>query len=142
MINIIPPIRGVDVYGGGAYLASRGSRKHNGIDLSCYKGSEILAQGNGVVTKIGFPYNPKDSKKGHLRYLEITERNNYKCRYFYIAPTVSLGDTINESDSIGVSQGLTYIYPGITDHIHYEVFTGSYSNRHYLDPVKYLKGEI
>jgi hypothetical protein len=41
MITIIPPIRGFDKYGSGAFGASRGGRPHKGDDIACYKGSAV-----------------------------------------------------------------------------------------------------
>lgn len=139
MIAIRPPIRGNDKFGSGRYLAPRGNRQHRGIDLSCYQGSEILSPSAGTVTKIGYPYSPSDPKKGHLRYVQVTEKGMYRCRYFYVRPTVLVGADIRPGDKIGISQGLTKIYPGITDHIHFEVIEGE---RNYLDPTAYLSGII
>lgn len=137
MILIEPPQRGTDKHGSGAYKASRGSRTHNGIDIACYKGSIILSPNAGIVTKIGYPYSPDNAKKGHLRYVQVTEMGKYRCRYFYVDPSVRLGQDIRPGDELGVSQGLLEIYPGITDHIHYEVFYG----KEVVDPNTYLDGD-
>lgn len=123
MIKIIPPMRTADRYGSGAYGAPRGKRKHNGIDLAVMQGSVVLSHGSGVVSKIGYPYNPKDPLKGHLRYVQVSE-GDYHSRYFYILPSVDAGDVVRPGDVLGVAQGLLKIYPGITDHIHFEVKKG------------------
>ena len=114
------PLRGDDKHGSGYYGAPRGGRKHKGVDIACYKGSEVLSLSEGKVTKIGYPYDPNDSKKGHLRYVQISY-GDYDFRYFYVHPTVSIGDRVIKGDTLGITQGLTDIYPGITDHYHFEV---------------------
>jgi len=139
MLLIQPPIRNEDLWGKGSYNAPRGDHKHNGIDIACYQGSVIISPNHGIVTKIGYPYPPSDPVKGHLRYVQITEFGKFLCRYFYILPYVKEGDKINPGDKIGISQGLTEIYKGITDHIHYEVKMGKDK---YLDPNEYLSGSI
>lgn len=135
MIEIIPSLRTSDKHGEGHYGAPRGTRTHRGIDIACYGGSVIKSPHHGRVTKISYPYNPKDLKKGHLRYVQITEKDNHLCRYFYVSPSVSVGDLISPGDIIGIAQGLLKIYPGITDHIHYEVI----HNGNYIDPIKYME---
>lgn len=129
-------IRGDDEHGSGEYLAPRGNRAHNGIDLVVHAGDKLVSPNNGLVTKIGYPYHPKKHPdKAHLRFVEITEQDQYECRYFYVRPTVRVGDTIKAGDVIGEAQGLTEIYPGITDYVHYEVeVSGTYIN-----PSDYLK---
>jgi len=137
MVLIKPQIRGTDKWGSGFYGAPRGNHVHHGIDLACQAGSIILSPHHGVVTKIGYPYDPNDPEKGHLRYVQITEFGKFLCRYFYVHPLVKIGDKIAPGDQIGVSQGLLDIYPGITDHIHYEVMIG---HNEWIDPSDYLSG--
>lgn len=133
-MNIEPPIRGQDAHGSGEYGAPRGDHTHKGVDLSCCKGSKIHPCRAGEVTKIGYPYNPNDAKKGYLRYVQVTDADGFEHRYFYIKPMVKVGDHVDSIDIIGESQGLIEIYPGITDHIHYEVkLYGSF-----VDPRRFL----
>lgn len=120
-LTIIPPLRGFDSQGSGAFGAPRGSRTHKGIDLACMKGSQVLSVCDGEVTKLGYPYSPSDQKKGHLRYVQVTDSNGYDTRYFYILPSVSIGDKVSAGDAVGTVQGLINIYDGITDHYHFEI---------------------
>lgn len=131
--------RGIDSQGSGAYGAPRGTRKHNGQDFSVFPGNTILAANAGTVTKIGYPYNPADKVKGHLRYIQITDRNGFDVRYFYVNPFLKLGDRVGKGGEIGISQDLTSIYPGITPHVHFEVKKdGAYINPNdYLRDVKH-----
>ena len=121
MITITPPLRGQDSQGSGEFGAPRGNHTHQGIDLACMKDSLVRSVSAGSVTKIGYPYNPEDPEKGHLRYVQVTDRNGFDVRYFYIEPMVKLGDSVLSGYAIGKVQGLTDIYKGITDHFHFEV---------------------
>jgi len=120
-LTIKPPLRGYDSQGSGAFGAPRGNRTHKGIDLSCVKDSEVLSVCDGEVTKLGYPYSPTDHKKGHLRYVQITDENGYDVRYFYIKPMVIVGSKIKAGTTLGKVQGLAHIYEGITEHYHFEV---------------------
>lgn len=138
VITIIPPKRGQDSQGSGEFGAPRSdNRTHMGIDIACMEGSKVIAPAHGTVTKIGYPYNPDDPKKGHLRYVQITEKEHFHCRYFYVLPMVRVGDNVRAGDIIGIVQGLTKIYPGITDHFHYEVK----SRGAFINPEEYLNIE-
>lgn len=109
-------IRESDSYGSGHFGASRGGRTHKGVDLICPAGELVGAPVDGVVTKLGYPY----AKHLEYRYVEITN-NGYAFRVFYVLPTVQVGDKVKTGDIIGESQDLQPLYPGITDHIHFEI---------------------
>jgi murein DD-endopeptidase MepM/ murein hydrolase activator NlpD len=117
-------VRGLDVHGSGAFGASRGSRTHKGIDLVCEEGFEVTSLTYGRVSKLGYPYPWAEEDKRHLRYVEVDLDGN-RFRYFYINPSVSVGDTIWPDTPLGVAQKLTDIYPGITPHIHFEIIDPS-----------------
>lgn len=102
--------------------------------MACMKGSQVLSCTDGKVTKIGYPYNPSDEKKGHLRYVQITT-DGHDLRYFYIKPMVELGQEIKEGDILGLVQGLADIYDGITEHFHFEVK----KNGEVINPNNYLE---
>lgn len=125
-------IRGQDAQGSGHWLASRGSRKHLGIDYVCEEGEIICSDIDGTITKIGYPYNPNDKTKGHLRYVEVTDKNRSRVRYFYVKPVVKKGDKIDAGSPVGKSQDLTRIYKGITQHYHLEIIA-------YVNPEEYFK---
>ena len=128
-ILIEPPLRGTDPQGSGYFGAPRGLRTHKGVDIACYKGSNILSLTEGRVTKIGYPYHPSDPEKGHFRYVQVSH-GQYDYRYFYVSPAVSVGDSVSEGDILGSTQGLTEVYEGITDHFHLEIKKGD----EYIDP--------
>lgn len=136
MMLISAPIRGQDKHGAGHFGAPRGGRTHNGIDIACYAGSVVYAASAGTVTKIGYPYDPNEPKKGHLRYVQVSDGEGIDCRYFYVQPAVQVGDKVRAGEAVGKTQGLLEVYPGITDHFHFEV---RHENGDYLDPVQYLE---
>jgi murein DD-endopeptidase MepM/ murein hydrolase activator NlpD len=128
------PIRGNDSQGSGEFGAPRGNHTHRGIDIACYKGSLVKSVCAGRVTKVGFPYNPRDPKKGHLRYVQVTDINGYEVRYFYVKAHVLVGKEVKEFEVLGETQGLEAVYPGITDHFHFEVKL----NNNIVNPDEYL----
>ena len=143
---IKPKVR-QDLMGSGEYGAPRGSRTHKGIDFVVAKENEVITHVTGVVTKIGYPYAQKfDTKKNKLksalRYVEITKEQRVddklcqvKHRFFYLNPSVRLGDAVEAGTCIGTAQDLKAIY-GLTmkNHCHYEVMIG----KEYYDPARFL----
>lgn len=126
MEAILPP-RGVDAWGAGTWGASRtssgrkgkeGKHNHYALDFAVWPGSLILSPVAGTVTKLGYPY----ADDLYFRYVEITEGGeNLRHRFFYVGPTVGLGDRVVQGQSIGFAQSLLKRYPDITPHIHYEI---------------------
>ena len=117
MIKASLPIRGSDKHGSGHYGAPRGSRTHKGIDFSCYPDTEIYPRYPGKVTKLGYPY----ADKLQYRYVQVTDEFGNDHRYFYVEPMVELNQQVFEDTIIGTAQDLTKVYPGIINHIHYEI---------------------
>lgn len=124
--------RECDTQGCGHWGASRGSRRHNGVDLECNIGTSINAPISGKVTKLGFPYGASD--KLHLRYVEI-ESSDYFFRVFYVDPAVKVGDEVALDTVIGHSQELGCFFPGITEHVHFEIKD---KHENYVDPNPFL----
>lgn len=127
---IIPAMRGRDAAGAGYYGASRdgGSRTHVGVDFVAAPGDPVRAFMGGTVSKLGFPYADKPA----FRYVEVRRPNADCLRYFYVNPTVVVGDLIKPEDMLGTCQELPY--EGITQHYHFEVKVRG----EYVDPIKYL----
>lgn len=126
--------RKCDAQGCGHYGASRGSRTHNGVDLCIISDSEVELGFSGEVVKVGYPYGSKN--KSHIRYVGIKFSENYQrilsglyqknywhCRVFYVKPSVKKGDIIEANSTVGLSQNLGEFYPGITEHVHFEVYS-------------------
>lgn len=124
MITVTLPHRGVDDWGDGEYQAPRGDRKHKGIDYECPVGAVIHSNVTGRVTKVGYPYSDDLS----FRYVEVTDTDQQRHRYFYVYPLVNKGDAVDEGDSLGLSQDISGRYSDpdkkpMKNHVHYEVLT-------------------
>ncbi len=132
MIRMNAPLRGWDKFGGGHFGASRGGREHNGIDYEIIPGAEIFTVGvSGQITKHGYVYADDST----YRYIEITDENEYRHRYFYVSPEAELGDHVTPDDVIGIAQNIADRYPGgMTAHVHYEIKTPSDG---FIDPEAY-----
>jgi murein DD-endopeptidase MepM/ murein hydrolase activator NlpD len=128
------PIR-ADEEGSGLYGASRGKRKHTGIDLAAPAGSVLLSPVCGYVTKLGYPYGDDLS----FRYVQVSTLpdggDDY--RFFYVKPRKGLevGEQIERGDRLGRVQTLQNRYPGIIDHVHFEVIN---ADGEYVDPTPRL----
>lgn len=111
--------RGVDDWGSGEFGASRGDRTHNGIDYACEPGTEVCAPVSGVVSKFGYCYRDDLS----FRYVQIADSLGWAHRVFYVEPRedLEIGDRVEHGEIIGKSQKLGDRYPGITEHVHYEI---------------------
>ena len=126
-------LRGNDEFGSGAYQASRGSRHHNGLDVSAAPGATVYPRQMGVVTRLGYPYAAVG--KQHFRYVQITDDAGNAHRYFYVVPAVQVGDRVALDTAIGVVQDLTAVYPGMGNHVHYEVIDNT---GRFVDPGVFL----
>ncbi|MCE2747167.1 MAG: M23 family metallopeptidase [Burkholderiales bacterium] len=62
----------------------------------------------------------------------------YIVKLFYVDPTKGIvGKTVKQGELIGTAQDLTIKYPGITNHIHFEItFKGNQ-----IDPSRFLEQE-
>lgn len=124
-------IRGCDKHGCGHYGASRGDRTHKGVDIVCDRWMPVKSIGEGIVTKVGYPYGDDLS----YRYVEITDSAGARWRYFYVCPLVCLGSNIAPGDTIGQCQDIAARYEGITPHWHLEIINGAGD---YIDPTGFV----
>lgn len=126
-------LRGNDSHGSGAFMASRGNRKHHGIDISGAPGGLVCPQLIGAVTKLGYPYAAEGMQ--HFRYVQVTDPAGNAHRYFYVTPLIELGDQVTLDTVVGIVQDRGGLSPGMGNHVHYEIIdkTGRYVN-----PAKFL----
>lgn len=120
MILIKAKPRGCDDYGCGHFWAGRGSRKHKGIDYCAESGDEICSNITGRVSKLGYTYGDDLS----YRYVEITDSKSSRHRFFYIEPSVSVGDAVSVGEAIGIAQDISKRYTKngtMRNHVHYEI---------------------
>lgn len=121
-------MRGNDSHGMGYFGAPRGGRTHKGVDFVAKPGEPVRSFMAGQVSKIGYPY----ADKPDFRYVEVRRINGDNLRYFYVSPTVVVGDQIDAGEMLGTCQELPY--PGITQHYHLEITVRG----EFADPIKYL----
>lgn len=126
-------LRGCDVHGCGHFDAPRGDHTHRGCDIAAPANARVYPQQEGTVTKLGYAYSTPG--KTHLRYVQITDITGNAHRYFYVAPKVEIGDTVQLDTCVGIVQDLTKIYEGIINHVHYEII--DHTGVH-LDPQPWL----
>lgn len=130
-------VRQTDGWGSGAFNASRGNRRHKGIDFLCYPFICIHSHIAGKVTKLGICYADDHS----YRYVEITDASGLRHRTFYLYPGVKLHSKVNAGDVIGTSQDIQRRYRDrdvckvMSQHIHYEVLD---TNGNPLNPATFL----
>ena len=128
MLTIITPKRRPDGYGSGEFGSSRGERTHQGVDYSCYPDSNLLSPVTGRVTKLGFPYSDDMS----YRYIEVTDGDLNRHRFFYVEPVADLGALVEPGQLLGTVQDIAARYHNkpMTGHVHYEIIDqhGEYRN--------------
>ncbi len=114
-------VRATDSWGCGGFGAERdgGARDHEGVDFIAAAGQPVAAPISGFVTRIGTAY-PDSSA---FRFVEITNPAlRYVSRVFYVDPQVKEGQAVRLGQPIGSAHSLQSRYPGITDHVHLEIF--------------------
>ena len=117
-------IRGIDTWGTGSLGASRfrnGKRyKHKGTDYVYGSNESVVSPINGVVKRHGIAY-----ANTHLRLVVIRGTGIHEglfAKVLYLSPAVQPNDSVIVGELIGYAQSLQFKYPGITDHIHFELW--------------------
>ena len=123
-------IRDTDEWGSGAYGAPRGDRTHRGIDIVTTHGQVITAPFDGIMVRRADPYEDDPAYTGCLLR---RESDGLEIKLFYIE-NLSTG-AVSEGQKIGTAQDIAQKYPGITNHIHLEVWL----NGAPVDPTPYLQ---
>lgn len=135
-------VRGRDAFGYGHFGAPRGSRKHKGVDVVNEAGQELKSCSDGHISKIGYPYDPINEAKGHLRYVEVTTASKDRERYFYHLPVegIELGKKVKRGEVIAVAQDTCCIANSdMTQHLHFEVIRKIDGKDKFINPLKYLE---
>lgn len=118
-------VRGHDDFGSGAFLASRdgGEREHNGLDIITVPGEEIFCPVDGVLTRYSYPYGIESGLAGYQ-----IDTDQYLIKLWYLAPNRPEGITVKKGEVIGFAQSLQGRFPGITEHVHIEVWDKTKNN--------------
>jgi len=117
MLKLISRKRIADEWGQGSYQAPRGDRTHTGVDYVAPAGFRLLSPVEGYITKHGYPYSDDLS----FRYIEVTDKNDKRHRFFYVMPSQDCGTKVHVGQILGTVQSLDQRYPKITPHVHYEI---------------------
>lgn len=104
-----------DSKGLGHHGAPRGHRKHDGVDLMCTPGQDILMPVAGIIARVSMPY--KDDERW-LGALIVNPRIEIKMWYF--VPNL-LGMELKAGSVIGTAQNIGEKYEGVTPHIHLRI---------------------
>jgi len=118
-------IRQCDSKGCGHYGASRGDRRHTGVDYIATPDQAVKAITSDTVTIIGHTYSDDLS----FRYVTIEADNGLVVRQLYVLPSVVTGMRVNAGDVIGTYQRLGIRYPGITEHVHIDIWIDNGTTR-------------
>jgi len=111
-------LRGIDPMGSGAFAASRGGRRHKGVDYKKEAGEEIFTPIGGLVTRIGLCYEGESYKLVEI----FSHKGAFLWRFLYVDPVVRSGMVLHEGDLIGHSQDIASKYGnGMINHCHVEV---------------------
>ena len=110
--------RDCDPQGCGHFGASRGSRKHNGVDVITTPNQLIKSPISGKITRYPFPDADDLSKKG----IEIIN-DTYKVKIFYVVGIVPINTVVSAGQNIAKAQDITTKYSaGMTNHAHVETY--------------------
>jgi murein DD-endopeptidase MepM/ murein hydrolase activator NlpD len=89
--------------------------RHNGVDIICERGTEVIATGKGTVVSAVMDETPG----GKGSYVLVEHINGYKSRYSHLSSvTVTVGQKVNQGETIG-TVGTTG--SAIAPHLHYEI---------------------
>nr|AGT29864.1 chemotaxin-like protein [Trachidermus fasciatus] len=107
-----------DSWGQGHHGASRGSRRHEGLDIKCNDGATVYAPFdvtlNGKVTVY------TDPSKAAINN-GINLRGGGLCfKLFYVQPDRYSG-SVRKGQRIGVMMPMQTVYRGITSHVHVQM---------------------
>jgi murein DD-endopeptidase MepM/ murein hydrolase activator NlpD len=108
----------VDNAGNGNYQSSRIGHVHQGIDLICTPGENILAPFAGKVLRQANPYANDASYKG-LEY--VSTDGTLKMKLFYVN-NFSIGQTFKTGEVFAKAQNIALKYGGgMLPHVHVEL---------------------
>jgi len=138
-------VRGVDDWGSGGFGASRGNRPHLGLDLVVLPGEPVYAPIDMQITRISNPYT--NSVYTGIAFRSATDSTIFDGRLWYFTPEPGLvGSSVRKGEVIGMAQDLGLKYPGITNHVHFQLASSLpdssdailYKSFYYNNPINYI----
>jgi hypothetical protein len=137
--NDTPEIKVLDIQkmrndknGQGHFGASRGSRKHLGLDLLAAPGANVFCNQAGTVTKIGYVYKGDST----YRSLHIELQDKRVLKFYYVLPGLKVGNAVLPGAIVGTAQNIAKKWGGgMLNHIHVEVLVSGKN----VDPENFIK---
>lgn len=121
--------------GCGHYGASRGSRKHWGVDIVVKKGGNVYSPITGYISRYPFPYPSDLSYKG-IEVIGTGEHEGLKVKIFYCIATLAKRTKVTKGQKIGKAQAINEKYgAAMTNHLHVQF----YRNGQGFNPTTLLK---
>lgn len=123
-----------DPRGEGHFGASRGRRRHNGLDIIVTPNTAVYSPIEGVIFRMAYPYGStgRNRQWEGILIVGVNEYQGYEVKIFYMQPFV-IGEYVFPGDIIGIAQAISRRYtPNMIDHLHVEVRR----NGMLLDPAK------
>lgn len=111
-----------DTQGDGHFGASRGRRRHNGLDIIVTPGSAVYCPIEGFMKRVAHPYGGRRNKKWLGCAIEGTGLYlGYEVKIFYMDPFL-MGEYVYPNDIVGKAQAISKKYTSaMIDHLHVEV---------------------
>lgn len=124
---------GEDAHGSGAYGASRGTtRNHLGVDLFTNPGDTLFAAITGIARATGPYKNPEPKQKPINKGVKIIGTDEFAGMTVYGFYTKALpgilGKKVTAGQPIATAFNMTGPYPGITNHVHFQIGKASGGN--------------
>jgi len=115
-------LRGRDKFGNGWYGASRGVRKHEGLDFCCVPDEEIFSPISGKA-KVGYVYVGSKNIK-LIEIIGYIKEHKYKVKIMYVQPDIQTGDYVEKNQLIGKAQNISKYHnePSMKNHVHVSVW--------------------
>ena len=140
-------LRKNDKWGSGVFGASRGTRPHLGVDIAMPKNAPVFAPIDMEVYDTSMPYH-NDSAYSGYKFTYYDGPNTFDGRMWYVNPdTAAIGKTIRKGEFLGYAQDLNLKYPGIDNHVHFQlrqtkgvtgVDTIEYKGESYANPLNFF----
>ncbi|KAK2891078.1 hypothetical protein Q8A67_013721 [Cirrhinus molitorella] len=108
--------RKCDKHGCGHYGASRGGRKHQGLDIVCADGATVYAPFDVKLIRRSVPYTNNNAINDGI----MLTGEGLCFKLFYVKPDRYYG-TLRKGQRIGTMLPMQRVYPHITSHVHVQM---------------------
>lgn len=123
--ELFPPngdgiVRISDPWGDGTFMASRGTRRHRGIDLVTVAGQDVYAPFDCVVGRHGYAYADLSYRLVEIR---ATGDLTYTAKIMYVTDMVPVGTKVKRGEVLAKAADITARFDArMINHIHFELY--------------------